>query len=235
VIRNGLFFDGSGRKPTQCDVAIDGGKVKSAGPKLPAAGRREIDATGCWVMPGMLDIHTHYDAEIEAIPGLDESVRHGVTTVVMGNCSLSTAVGNKKDILDLFCRVESLPRDVLSKWLGPGEALPWNGVREYYQHLDTVPMGPNVASFIGHSNVRSHVMGMDRSLKVAKGPFHDPHGHARSQLDCHDASGDRPGQRNLDGAFGMSGTPPSYIAPGRIVPYPRRPGGSELAGSVHSI
>jgi len=51
------------------------------------------------------------------MPGLEESVRHGVTTVVMGNCSLSTALGSKKDILDLFSRVESLPRDVLSKWL----------------------------------------------------------------------------------------------------------------------
>ena len=117
-------------------------------------------------MPGMLDIHTHYDAEIEAIPGLEESVRHGVTTVVMGNCSLSVALGNKKDILDLFCRVESLPRDVLSKWLG--ETIPWKGVREYYAHLETLPIGPNVASFLGHSDIRSHVMGMERSLTVAR-------------------------------------------------------------------
>ena len=123
VIRNGLFFDGSGGKPTRADVAIDGGKVRTSASRLPATGRREIDASGCWVMPGMLDIHTHYDAEIEAMPGLDESVRHGVTTVVMGNCSLSTAVGEKKDILDLFCRVESLPRDVLSKWFG--DELSW--------------------------------------------------------------------------------------------------------------
>lgn len=166
VIRNGLFFDGSGRKATQCDVAIDGGKVQSAAPKLPTAGRREIDATGCWVMPGMLDIHTHYDAEIEAIPGLDESVRHGVTTVVMGNCSLSTAVGNKKDILDLFCRVESLPRDVLSKWFG--DELSWQNVRGYYEHLDKLPIGPNVSSFVGHSSIRAHVMGMERSLKVSQ-------------------------------------------------------------------
>ena len=134
--------------------------------KLPHAGRREIDAHGCWVMPGMLDIHTHYDAEVEAMPGLEESVRHGVTTVVMGNCSLSAALGEKKDILDLFCRVESLPRDVLSRWLG--DAIPWRGVREYYAHLEQVPLGPNVATLIGHSNVRAHVMGMERSLKVSK-------------------------------------------------------------------
>jgi N-acyl-D-aspartate/D-glutamate deacylase len=166
LIRNGLFFDGSDQKPKTLDVAIDGGKVKSSGAQLAAKGRREIDARGCWVMPGMLDIHTHYDAEIEAIPGLDESVRHGVTTVVMGNCSLSAAVGSKKDILDLFCRVESLPRDVLSKWLG--DELTWKNVQGYYEHLDTLPIGPNVSSFVGHSSIRAHVMGMDRSLTVSR-------------------------------------------------------------------
>jgi len=166
VIRGGTVYDGQGAPGAVADIAISGGKVQAVGPKLPQTGRREVDAQGQWVMPGMLDIHTHYDAEIEAMPGLEESVRHGVTTVVMGNCSLSAALGTKKDLLDLFCRVESLPRDVLDKWIGP--ELPWNGVREYYQHLETVPMGPNVASLIGHSNVRAHVMGMERSLKVEK-------------------------------------------------------------------
>jgi len=166
IIRNGQVFDGAGAPAVTADVAIQGGKVQAVGTRLPQAGRREIDASGQWVMPGMLDIHTHYDAEVEAMPGLEESVRHGVTTVVMGNCSLSAALGDKKDILDLFCRVESLPRDVLARWLG--DTIPWNGVREYYQHLDQLPLGPNVASLIGHSNIRSHVMGMERSLSVAK-------------------------------------------------------------------
>ncbi len=84
----------------------------------------------------------------------------------MGNCSLSTAIGKKKDILDLFCRVESLPRDVLSKWLG--DNMTWRTLREYYDHLERLPLGPNVASFIGHSNIRAEVMGMDRSLSVAR-------------------------------------------------------------------
>ncbi|REK19445.1 MAG: hypothetical protein DWQ37_01205 [Planctomycetota bacterium] len=166
VIRNGNVYDGAGSPAALADVAIDGGKVRAVAPKLQQTGRREIDAGGCWVMPGMLDIHTHYDAEIEAMPGLEESVRHGVTTVVMGNCSLSTALGSKKDLLDLFCRVESLPRDVLSRWIG--DELPWNGVREYYQHLESLPIGPNVSTLLGHSNVRAHVMGMERSLKESK-------------------------------------------------------------------
>ncbi len=166
LIRNGLFFDGSGKPAEQVDLAIEGGRVRATGAQLPAQGRREIDAAGCWVMPGMLDIHTHYDAEIEALPGLDESVRHGVTTIVMGNCSLSAAIGKKKDILDLFCRVESLPRDVLDHWLG--EEIAWKNVGQYYEHLETLPIGPNVSSFLGHSSVRSHVMGMERSLRVRR-------------------------------------------------------------------
>src|SRR5262249_10637304 len=158
--------DGTGTPGVTADVAIDQGKVHAVGARLPQTGRREVDAKGRWVMPGMLDIHTHYDAEIEAMPGLEESVRHGVTTVVMGNCSLSAALGRKQVILGLFCRAESLPRDVLSKWIGDG--MTWNGVREYCQHLGTLPVGPNVATLIGHSNIRSHVMGMERSLTVEK-------------------------------------------------------------------
>ncbi len=167
VIRGGRVFDGAGSPAVTADVAIHDGKVQAVGPGLPQTGRREVDAVGAWVLPGMLDIHTHYDAEVEAMPGLEESVRHGVTTVVMGNCSLSAALGTKKEILDLFCRVESLPREVLSKWLGD-DIIPWNGVREYYAHLERLAIGPNVASFIGHSNVRAHVMGMKRSLEVSK-------------------------------------------------------------------
>ncbi|MGE0534374.1 MAG: amidohydrolase family protein [Pirellulales bacterium] len=163
MIRGGQFFDGLGTPASTADVAIADGKVTAIGPKLPQTGRQEVDAAGCWVMPGMLDVHTHYDAEVEALPGLEESVRHGVTTIVMGNCSLSAAIGSKKDVLDLFCRVESLPRDVLDRWIGP--EIPWKNVREYYQHLETLPVGPNVATFLGHSSLRSYVMGMERSLK----------------------------------------------------------------------
>ncbi|HEY2838907.1 MAG TPA: amidohydrolase family protein [Pirellulales bacterium] len=166
LIRNGQIYDGTGRPPERGDLAIRGQKVLASGKALPHRAAREIDAGGGWIMPGMLDVHTHYDAEIEALPGLEESVRHGVTSVVMGNCSLSTALGTKRDLLDLFCRVESLPRDLLSKWLG--EELAWRDVREYYEHLDKLAIGPNVSSFVGHSSIRAHVMGMERSLTVSR-------------------------------------------------------------------
>ena len=164
IIRRGTVYDGTGAAGVRTDVALHDGKVLAHGTNLPHQGTREVDAEGCWVMPGLIDIHTHYDAEIEVMPGLEESVRHGVTSVVMGNCSLSTALGQEKDLLDLFCRVESLPREVMLSWLG--NRVDWHDVREYYDHLDRIPMGPNVSSFVGHSNIRFTAMGMVRSLTV---------------------------------------------------------------------
>jgi len=167
IIRNGLFFDGTGVKGKKSDIVIQGGKVAAIYDKAPTiADAKEIDATDKWVTPGFVDIHTHYDAEIEVMPGLEESVRHGTTTVVMGNCSISAALGKDEDIVDLFCRVENMPAQVLTEWIK--DKITWNSLAEYYEHLDTLPMGPNVASFIGHSNIRIAAMGVDRSFKSPK-------------------------------------------------------------------
>lgn len=163
LVQGGVVHDGTGAPPREVDVAIRAGRVVAMEPGLPHEGARVIDARGRWVTPGFLDIHTHYDAEVEALPGLEESVRHGVTTVVMGNCSLSAAAGTEAQILDIFCRVENLPRALLARWLGG--KVTWRGPREYYDHLDALPLGPNVASFLGHSSVRMAVMGTARSLR----------------------------------------------------------------------
>ena len=163
IIRNGIYFDGLGNKGVQKDVVIKDTKIDAVLDKAPAMeGAKEIDAAGHWVLPGLLDIHAHYDAELEVMPALEESVQHGVTTVVIGNCSLSAAIGKDKDIVDLFARVENIPAKVLSNWIIGN--IKWKNVREYYEHLDTVPLGPNIASFLGHSNVRMEVMGLERSF-----------------------------------------------------------------------
>ncbi len=167
IIRNGTFFDGTGAKGRTTDVLLKEGKVAEIGNKIfTPEGAKEIDAQGKWVTPGFLDIHTHYDAEVEVLPGLEESVRHGTTTVVFGNCSLSNAIGSEQDMLELFSRVENMPTEVLRKWLK--DKITWKTTGEYYEHLDTLPVGPNIASFIGHSNVRIAAMGFERSLTVKK-------------------------------------------------------------------
>ncbi|MCO5230903.1 MAG: amidohydrolase family protein [Chitinophagales bacterium] len=167
ILRNGIYFDGLGNPGVKKDVVIKDNIIASVSDKAAAIeGAKEIDVTGKWICPGFLDIHAHYDAELEVMPALDESVRHGVTTVIIGNCSLSAAVGKDEDIVDLFCRVENIPAKALSDWLIGN--ITWKSPKEYYEHLDTVPVGPNIASFIGHSNIRMAAMGVERSFTEKK-------------------------------------------------------------------
>src|ERR1700744_2630288 len=99
IIRDGMWFAGMGNAPLTRTLGIRDGVVAGvAGPSdapLDEPGCPEvIDAAGKWVLPGFIDVHTHYDAEVLLDPGLRESVRHGVTTVLLGMCSLSTAYAN---------------------------------------------------------------------------------------------------------------------------------------------
>ena len=119
-----------------------------------------IDAKGKWVVPGFVDVHTHYDAEVLLDPGLRESVRHGVTTVLLGNCSLSTVYADADDAADLFSRVEAVPREFV---LGALQDKTWSTPAEYVQAIDSLPLGPNVSSLLGHSDLRTAVLGLERA------------------------------------------------------------------------
>ncbi|SDG22561.1 N-acyl-D-glutamate deacylase [Sinosporangium album] len=170
IIRNGRWFDGTGAASAVRNVGIRDGRVAtvSAAP-LPEEGCPTVlDASDRWVLPGFIDIHTHYDAEILLNPGLPESVRHGVTTVVMGNCSLSTVYSGPEDCADLFSRVEALPYAnvlaALEKHRG------WTGAREYVSELGSRALGPNIAAFLGHSDLRAHVMGLGRAVSTTEAP-----------------------------------------------------------------
>ena len=111
IIRDGLWFDGTGNAPRTRSLGIRDGVLATVSARpLDETGCPEvIDAAGKWIMPGFIDVHTHYDAEVLLDPGLRESVRHGVTTVLLGNCSLSTVYANSEDAADLFSRVEAVP------------------------------------------------------------------------------------------------------------------------------
>ncbi|SIS16493.1 N-acyl-D-aspartate/D-glutamate deacylase [Aquipseudomonas alcaligenes] len=166
IIRQGRVFDGTPGPSREADVLIEGGRVLKIEANSPARGRQEIAASGHWVMPGAIDIHTHYDAEVEVAPGLLESLQHGVTSLIFGNCSLSLALGNAEDMIDLFARVENLPRATLAKWLDG--KVDWHTPGQYYEHLERLALGPNIATLMGHSNLRLAVLGKTRSLKPTR-------------------------------------------------------------------
>src|ERR1700722_9521153 len=106
LVKNGLLFDGTGAPGALRDVGIKDGRVAAVSetPLDERGSARVIDARGKWVVPGFVDCHTHYDAELLAAPSLSESVRHGVTTVTVGSCSISTILSEAEDCSDLFRR-----------------------------------------------------------------------------------------------------------------------------------
>ena len=162
VFKGGLLFDGTGGPPRICDVGIQGGHVRAIAEHIDAPAEQQRDISGLWLTPGLVDIHTHYDVELEIAPGLAESVRHGVTSIVMGNCSLSLTVGRAADLADIFLRVESLPAPLIRRWLAA--AVSWETPAAYIDHLRSLKLGPNVAALVGHSALRAAVMGLARAL-----------------------------------------------------------------------
>jgi len=163
IIRDGLWFDGTGKAPQIRSLGVRAGFVStvSAGPLEDDGCPDVIDATGKWIVPGFIDVHTHYDAEVLLDPGLRESVRHGVTTVLLGNCSLSAVYADNADAADLFSRVEAVPRTFVLGALETKKT--WSTAAEYVRGLYELPLGPNVGSLLGHSDLRTSVLGLDRA------------------------------------------------------------------------
>ncbi len=163
LIKNGRVFSGFDEPSRVADVLVrDGLVAEISETAIEPGGARLFDAAGKWVMPGFIDNHTHYDGELLAAPELSESVRHGVTTVILGGCSLSFVYADFEDCADMFTRVEAFPREILFELLKDGKS--WSSPREWVEHIERLNVGPNVASFIGHSDIRARVMGIDRSL-----------------------------------------------------------------------
>jgi N-acyl-D-aspartate/D-glutamate deacylase len=184
LLRGGTLFDGSpqSRGGARADVLVEDGVVTAIGAGLPLPpGAREVDARGRWVCPGFVDLHTHYDAEVELAPALSESLRHGVTTVVLGSCGLSMAMGRPVDLADMFCRVEGIPRSHVLPLLE--RVKDWDSPAAYLDHLRGLALGPNVAALLGHSALRVAAMGIDRALSAELRPTDGEHARMRALLE----------------------------------------------------
>src|SRR6476619_5505574 len=116
LLRDALVFDGSGAEPSVQDVAVRDGRIESVGAKIAATARRTVDAGGLALMPGIIDSHTHFDAQITWDPTLRPSPALGVTTAVIGNCGLTIAPCRPADreiTMRNLTQVEGMSPDVL--------------------------------------------------------------------------------------------------------------------------
>ena len=156
VIRGGTVYDGSGRPGSEVDVAISGGVIQDIGPNLP--GRTELDAAGCAVAPGFIDIHTHFDAQVFWDRSLKPSSYHGVTTVVAGNCGFTIAPCRPEHhdaIIHTLENVEGM--DAAS--LAAGIVWDFETYPEYLELVARRGTALNFTAYIGHTALRLYVMG----------------------------------------------------------------------------
>ena len=167
IIRNGCVIDGSGDPSRVADVAIQDGLIAEVGSGLGPA-RREIDAAGRLVMPGWVDIHTHYDGQAIWDAELAPSSQHGVTTAVFGNCGVGFAPvkpGTSSFLINLMEGVEDIPGTVLAQGLD----FTWESFPEYLDELEKTPRTMDVGAQVPHAALRFYVMG-----EAGADPLHTP-------------------------------------------------------------
>ncbi|MFZ9625211.1 MAG: N-acyl-D-amino-acid deacylase family protein, partial [Burkholderiaceae bacterium] len=167
LIRGALLVDGSGADPRHADVTLSGGRIAEVGPpgSLSRA-REEIDAEGLALMPGIVDNHTHYDAQVTWDPWCSPSPQLGVTTAVIGNCGFTIAPcrpGDRERIMRNLTQVEGMSLEVLRQ----GIDWQFESIADYLAFIERRGTVPNLAAFVGHSSLRTFVMGEEASRRAA--------------------------------------------------------------------
>jgi N-acyl-D-aspartate/D-glutamate deacylase len=157
VIKNGVVIDGSGLPRYRADVGVRHGRIVTIG-RIRDGAREVIDADGQVVAPGFVDGHTHMDAQIFWDPLGTSSCWHGITSVVMGNCGFTLApcaASDKHFVVRNLQRAEDIPPAAMEA----GIEWRWTTFPEFLDCLESLPKGINYAGYIGHSALRTYVMG----------------------------------------------------------------------------
>jgi N-acyl-D-amino-acid deacylase len=208
LIKGGTVIDGTGAAAKLLDVRVADGKIVEVGDGLLPAGReRVVDASGCYVTPGFIETHNHYDAPMWWMPNLEPMSGYGITTSVNGNCGFSAAPVSddeeaKMEMVKIFSFFEDIPEKPFT------EVLPWDWRTwsEYRRSLEKNLRFPiNFASYVGHIAIRLAVMGMDaRERAATPEEIERMCAHLRDALDA--------------GAIGLSSNLLDYDGQGRPVP-----------------
>ena len=165
VIANAHIIDGEGTPAIEGDLAVTDGRIAAIGRDL-GPSRQRVDAEGRVLAPGIIDLHTHFDAQLTWDPRATPSNRLGVTTVVIGNCGFTIAPCKPEDrdrTLRNLTHVEGMSLDALRS----GVDWDFESYPDYLDMLERKGMVPNVASFCGHSSVRTWVLGDAASKRAA--------------------------------------------------------------------
>jgi N-acyl-D-aspartate/D-glutamate deacylase len=156
IVKNGMIVDGTGFSRYRADVGVKDGHITEIG-RIRAPAEATIDADGLFVAPGIIDLHTHYDAQPFWDRLCTSSIWHGVTTVLTGNCGLTLAPlrpEHRETMLATFCCVEDLPLRSLAGVL----PWTWETFDEYLKAID-IGLGLNMMPLVGHNPLRLSAMG----------------------------------------------------------------------------
>ncbi len=165
VIDNAVVVDGLGGPARMGGVAVTQGRIAAVGADLGPA-RRRLDAQGLVLAPGIVDIHTHYDAQLTWDPFATPSTALGVTTVVIGNCGFTIAPcrpGDRDLTLRNLTHVEGMALEALRA----GVQWDFESYPEFLDAMERRGVVPNVGSFVGHSSLRTYVLGAEATRRTA--------------------------------------------------------------------
>jgi N-acyl-D-amino-acid deacylase len=163
LIRGGTVVDGTGAPGFAADVRVKGGFIAEVGQNLSPGGERIIDASGCYVTPGFIESHTHYDASMWWQPDLDPLPGYGATTMVLGNCGFSMAPLHpskeaRDEVMGIFSFFEDIPIGPFQQNV-PWDWTTWGEYRKSFESKVSVPL--NYASYVGHIPLRLAAMGVE--------------------------------------------------------------------------